>query len=104
MCPLEGELGRSHLTRCRLGRGLPPYQLGTIQPRLLQLYRHGPKIGRGAAVRLSVMELHGSPSKTICCICRALPPYQVASESIQPFGRNSHGLRFIRTPPKHASV
>jgi len=51
----------------------------------------------GAAVFLSV---HGTrelgPHLTQCRLSRGLPPYQVISGSIQPFGDNRHGLRFIR--------
>jgi len=32
---------------------------------------------------------------TKCRLCRGLPPYQVASSSIQPFGHNTHGSRII---------
>ena len=42
--PLSGGAG-PHLTQCRLGRGLPPYQMvsSSIQP--FGHNRHGPKIG-----------------------------------------------------------
>ena len=33
------------------------------------------------------------PHLTQCCLRRGLPPYQVASWSIQPFGHNRHGLK-----------
>jgi len=38
----EGELG-AHLTQCGQGRGLPPYQVASIE--LFGHNRHGPKIG-----------------------------------------------------------
>ena len=36
------------------------------------------------------------PYLTQCCLGRGLPPYQVASLSIQPFGHNKHGSWFTR--------
>jgi len=44
----EGGLG-PHLTQCRLGQGLPPYQVasGSMQP--FGHNRNGPKIGEGAS-------------------------------------------------------
>jgi len=52
--------------------------------------RHGPKIeglrpfcGRGA----------GSPSNTMSFGLRLIPPYQVASWSIQPFGYKRYGTK-----------
>jgi len=41
----------------------------------------------GAAVPLSVGEL--GPHLTQCRLDRGLPPYQVESSSIQPFGHNT---------------
>jgi len=49
--------------------------------------RHGPKSG-GASVPLSV-GVAGS-HLTQCGMGQGLPPYQVASWSIQPFGHNKH--------------
>jgi len=49
----EGELG-PHLTQCRLGQGLPPYQVASWSIQPFRHNRHGPKIrglcpfGRGA--------------------------------------------------------
>ena len=43
----------------------------------------------GTAVPLSWGEL--GPHITQCCLGRSLPPYQMASWSIQPFGHNRHG-------------
>jgi len=46
----------------------------------------------------------GSPSNTMSHGLR-LPPYQVASWYIQPFGHNRHGPRFIRTQrPQTAKI
>jgi len=50
---LVGELG-PHLTRYRLGWGIPPYQVASWSMQPLGHIRHGPKSGRGAAVPLSV--------------------------------------------------
>jgi len=61
LCPFRGrELG-PHLTQCRLGRGLPPYQVESpsIQPFVHN--KHGPKIG-GSAHFLG--RGAGSPSNT----------------------------------------
>ena len=56
--------------------------------------RHGTKSG-GPAVSLSVGEL--GPHLTQCRLGRGLPPYQVASWSIQPFGHNTPTLQTVRT-------
>jgi len=56
--------------------------------------RHGLKSG-GAAVPLSVGEL-GS-HLTQCHLGRGLPPYQMASWSIQSFGHNTPTLQTDRT-------
>ena len=76
-----------HLTKCHMGRGIPPYQVvsRSIQP--FGHNRHWPKVG--AAVPLSV-EGAGSPSNTMS-LGRGLLPYHVASWSIQLFGHNRHG-------------
>jgi len=42
LCPFLGELN-PHLTQCRLGRGLPPYQM--LYSSIFGHNRHGPKIG-----------------------------------------------------------
>jgi len=52
------------------------------------------KVGM-AAVPLSVGEL--GPHLTQCRLGRGVPPYQVASWSIQPFGRNIPALQTDRT-------
>jgi len=73
-CPFWGrELG-PHLIQCRMGRGLPPYQvaLWSIQP--FDHNRHGPKIG-GCVPCRGELGLHLTQS----CLGRGLPPYQVAS-------------------------
>jgi len=49
--------------------------------------RHGPK-REGAAVPLSL-----GPRQTQCGLGLGVLPYQVASESIQPFGHNRHGTK-----------
>jgi len=41
----------------------------------------------------------GSPFNTMWPGSRPIPPYQVASWSIQPFGHNRHGPKFGRTMP-----
>jgi len=41
---LEGGAG-PHLTQCRLGRGVPPYQVSFWSIQLFGHNRHGPKIG-----------------------------------------------------------
>jgi len=56
----------------------------------------------GAAVPLSMGEL--GPHLTKCHLGQGLPPYQVASSSIQPFHHNRHGLQVIRAQVKLASV
>jgi len=52
-----------------------------------------PKVGGSA---------HGAggagPHQTQCCPGRGLPPYQVASLSIQPFGHNKHGPKSGAVP------
>jgi len=73
----EGELG-PHLTQCRMGRGLPPYQVASWSIKPFGHMRHGPRIIRtqtkrpapvnfenvGAAVPLSVGRA-GCPSNTM---------------------------------------
>jgi len=94
LCPFPwGELG-PHLTQCRLGWGLPPYQVvsWSIQP-----FGHGPKSGR-----LLCLFLWGElgPHLTQCGQGRGLGwgllSYQVASWSIQPFGQNTPMLQTDR--------
>jgi len=67
-CAPIGELG-SHLTQCRLGRGLPPYPVAfrSIQP--FGHNRHGPKI-KGALVSLFGREKLG-PHLTQCRLTEA---------------------------------
>ena len=48
----EGELG-SHLTQCRLGSGLPPYQVASWSNQPFGHNRYGPKIGGCALWRSS---------------------------------------------------
>jgi len=84
ICPFfgGGELG-PHLTQCRLGRGLPPYQVASGSMQLFGRNRYGPKIvplwGEG--------EL--GPHLTQCGQGRGLPACQVSSWSVQPFGHST---------------
>jgi len=55
----------------------------------------GQKVGWGCSVPLSVGEL--GPNLTQCVLDRGLPPYQVVSWSIQPFGHNTPTLQTDRT-------
>jgi len=75
-----------HLTQCRLGQGLPLYEVASwcIQP--FGHNRHGLKSG-GAAVPFGGRKL--GPHLTQCGLGRGLPPYQEASWSIQLFGYNT---------------
>ena len=73
--PLLGG-ARSHLTQCRLSRGLPPYQVGSWSIYLFGHNRHGPKIG-GCAPFYCGGELR--PHLTQSRLGQGLPPYQVAS-------------------------
>ena len=82
LCPFpwRWELG-PRLTQCRLGRGLPPYQVASWSIQLFNHNRHGPKIWGGCT---PFGEL--GPCLTQCGF-----PFQVASWSMQPFGHNTHG-------------
>jgi len=76
----------SHLTQCRLGRGLPPRQMKSNWS--IQSFCHnrdGPKIGEGCAPFGGA----GSPSNTMSP-GPDLPLYHVVSWRIQPFGHNRH--------------
>jgi len=44
------------------------------------------------------------PHLTQCGLGRGLPPYQMLSWSIQPFGHNRHGPRIMRTQAKPAPI
>ena len=79
LCPFRRELC-PHITQCGIGRRLPSYQVASwsIKNRLAT------KIWRCAHFGGA-----GSLSNTMC-LGWGLPPYQVASSSIQPFGHNSH--------------
>jgi len=97
--PFRGELG-PHLTQCRLGRGVPPYQVASWSIQPFDHNRHGPKIGKamppffGGGLKLGwLCSFLGwvGPHLTQSRQGRGLPPYQVASYSIQPFGHNGYG-------------
>ena len=77
------ELG-PHLTQCRLGQGLPPYQMASWSIQPFGLNRHGPKI-EGAG-----------PHLTQCGLGRGLPPCQVSFWSIQQFGHKTPMLQTDR--------
>ena len=83
-----GKLG-PHLTQCRLGRGLLHTKWQSIQP--FGHNGHGPKIG-GCAPSGGP----GSPSNTMWR-GQGLPPCQVSSLSIQPFGNNTPTSQTDRT-------
>jgi len=57
----EGELS-PHLTKCRLGRGLPPYQVTSWSTQPFSQKMHEPKIGGGCA---PLGRGAGSPSNTM---------------------------------------
>jgi len=46
----EGDLG-THLTQCRLGRGLPPYQVASCSIQPFRRNRYGPKMGAAVPLR-----------------------------------------------------
>jgi len=96
--PLSGRC--LHLTQCGLGRGLRPYQMASwsIQPFGHNI--HGPKFGVGCCAPppfLGGRWMLGS-HLTQCCLDRGLPPYQVTSWSIEPFGHNRHGRNLGAVP------
>ena len=88
-----GKLG-PHLAQCRLGRGLPSYQVASCSIQPFGHNRHGPRTGGYAPFGGGEL----SPHLTQCGLGRGLPPYQVASCSIQPFGHNRHGLKIGGCP------
>jgi len=73
---------------CRLGRGLPPYQVvaWSIQP--FRHNRHGPKSG-GCCAPFRGGKL--GPHPTQCGPGRGLSLCRVVSWCIQPFGHSRHG-------------
>ena len=85
---------RRRLTQCRLDRGLPPYgtkwhldassRLATIE-----IDR---KLGRGCAPFLGGER---GPYRRQCRLGLGVPPYQVASWSIQPFGHKRYGHKIV---------
>jgi len=114
--PFRGEL-RPHLTQRRLGQGLPLYQVASWSNQPFGHNIHGPKIRSGGcalflgvAVAWAEAYVHTScmtttnvgtklgavpfsggelgPHLTQCRVGQGLPPYQVASWSMQPFGHN----------------
>jgi len=82
----EGKLG-PRLTQCRLGSGLPHYQVASWSIEPFGHNRYGPKIG--GCTPSGEGEL--GPHLAQCGLGRDLAPYQVASWSIQPFGHNIYG-------------
>jgi len=95
----EGELG-PHLTQCRLGWAYLRTKWYPDQYSHLATIDMGQKLG-GCAPRkgtaLSWEKL--GPHVTQCRLGPALPPYQVASRSIQPFGHNRHGSKIGGSAP-----
>ena len=57
----------------------------------------GRKLGRGSVHFLGRVEL--GPHLTQSRLSRVLPPYQVASSAIQPFGHNRYGPKIGGLPP-----
>ena len=89
----EGELG-PHLTQCRLGWDLSPYQVASWSIQPFGCNRYGPKIG-GLCPPLGEREV--GPHLTQCAEGRGLPAYQVSSWSIQPFGHSTPTSQTDRT-------
>ena len=61
LCPLLDELG-PHLTQCRMGRRVPPYEVTSLSIQPFGHNRHGPKIGACVPI---FWEGAGSPSNTV---------------------------------------
>ena len=68
---LGGEQG-PHLTQCRLGRSLPPYQVASASIQLSGHNEHGPKIG-GLCPFLGEL----GPHRTQCDQGPGLPPCRI---------------------------
>jgi len=81
--PLWGGELDSHLAQCRLGWGLPPYQVESWSIQPFRHNRYGPKIGGLPPLGWGKL----SPHLTQCG--RGLPAHQVSSWSVQPFGHNT---------------
>ena len=85
LCPfLRGGTGSPSNT-CRLGRGLPPYQVASWSTQPLGM---GRKLG-GVPPFLFFWGGELDPHLTQYGQHRGLPPCQVASWSIEPFGHNT---------------
>ena len=82
--PPLGELG-PHLTQCRLGWELPPYQVVSWRIQPFDHNEHGPKIGGLCPFWGEELGSH----LTQCGRGRGLPWCQVSSWSIQRFGHNT---------------
>jgi len=65
----------SHVTQCRLSRGLPPYQVASQSIQPFDHNRHGPKLG--SCVPFGEGEL--GPHLTQCGRSRGLPQCRVSS-------------------------
>ena len=89
----EGQLG-PHLTKCRLGQGLPSYQVASWSIEPFGHNRYGPKIEVCAPLREGDL----GPHLTECGQGRGLPARQVSSWFVQSFGHNTPTLRFICHP------
>jgi len=76
--------------QCRLGRGLPSYQVAPWSNQPFRHNRHGLKRGTRCCVPIRVEGGVGS-HLIQCGLGRGLPPYQVAYWPIKPFGHNRHG-------------
>jgi len=85
LSPFWGEELGPHLTQCRLGRGLPFYQVASWSIQAVDHNRYGPKIGGSAPLE----ERELGPHLKQYGQGRGLPACQVSSWSIQPFGHNS---------------
>ena len=81
--PFWGELG-PHLTQCRLGIGLPVYQVASWSIQPFGHKRHGLKLGACAPIGRGEL----GPHLAQCRRGRGVPPCQVSSWSIQMFDHN----------------
>jgi len=92
------ELG-PHLVQCRLGRGIPPYQVASWSIQPFGHSRHW------AAIESAMSFPWGSwvPKYNTIWLGRGLSPYKVASWSIQPFSHNIPTLQDRQTD-KHGAI